>query len=352
MPVNRGFFIAILFLSPALYSQNIIVLKTENAKDIINKNIYGHFAEDLGRCIYGGFYVGEGNTSIANKDGVRLDIIDALKKLKIPALRWPGGCYADHYHWKDGIGPKDKRKNTENVSWGNVRENNGFGTNEFLNLCETMHADPYLALNVGGGTVQEAEEWVQYVNHANGKSDLTDLRQQNGRATPWNVKYWGIGNESWDCGGHMSVDYYVSLYKQYATLITSYGNSEGLFRIAVGPGTEDFKWTEALMRDIPRKLIEGISIHHYSVINWDKKSSSTNFSESEYFASMQQAYRMEKMVSGNSEVMDKYDPEKKVALVVDEWGGWYETDPGGSPSVPAKYHAGCHDRRSHAEYSQ
>jgi alpha-N-arabinofuranosidase len=331
MHVNRILFIAILFLSSALYSQNTIVLKSENAKDIINKNIYGHFAEDLGRCIYGGFYVGEGNASIVNKDGVRLDIIDALKKLKIPALRWPGGCYADHYHWKDGIGPKDKRKNTENVSWGNVRENNGFGTNEFLNLCETLHADPYLALNVGGGTVHEAEEWVQYVNHTNGKSDLTDLRQQNGRATPWNVKYWGIGNESWDCGGHMTVDYYVNLYKQYATLITSYGNSEGLFRIAVGPGTEDFKWTEVLMRDIPRKLVEGISIHHYSVINWDKKSSSSNFSEEEYFATMQQAYRMEKMVSGNSEVMDKYDPEKKVALVVDEWGGWYDTDPGGSP---------------------
>jgi alpha-L-arabinofuranosidase len=330
MWVKRILVIVLLFISPALYSQNTIVLKPDNAKDIINKNIYGHFAEDLGRCIYGGFYVGEGNAGIANKEGIRLDIIEALKKLKIPALRWPGGCYADHYHWKDGIGPKDKRKNTENVSWGNVRENNGFGTNEFLNLCETMHADPYLALNVGGGTVQEAEEWVQYVNHANGKSDLTDLRQQNGRATPWNVKYWGIGNESWDCGGHMSVDYYVSLYKQYATLITSYGNSEGLFRIAVGPGTEDFKWTEALMRDIPRKLIEGISIHHYSVINWDKKSSSTSFSEDEYFSSMQQAYRMERMVSGNSEVMDKYDPEKKVALVVDEWGGWYETDPDGS----------------------
>ena len=266
--------------------------------------------------------------NIANKDGVRLDIIEALKKLKIPVLRWPGGCYADHYHWKDGIGPKDKRKNTENVSWGNVRENNAFGTNEFLNLCETLHADPYLALNVGGGTVQEAEDWVQYTNHANGKSQLTDLRLQNGRTTPWKVKYWGIGNESWDCGGHMSVEYYISLYKQYATLITSYGNSEGLYRIAVGPGTEDFKWTEALMREIPRKLIEGISIHHYSVIDWSKKGSSTEFSESEYFSTLEQAYRMEKMVSGNIEVMDKYDPEKKVGLVVDEWGGWYDTDPG------------------------
>jgi alpha-L-arabinofuranosidase len=324
---NKIAFVVIFFLSPSLYAQNIIVLDPGKAKDTINKNIYGHFAEDLGRCIYGGFYVDGSNRNIANEDGVRLDIIDALKKLKIPALRWPGGCYADHYHWKNGIGPKDKRMNTENVSWGNVRENNGFGTNEFLNLCETLHADPYLALNVGGGTVQEAEEWVQYVNHANGKSQLTDLRMQNGRATPWNVKFWGIGNESWDCGGHMSVDYYINLYKQYATLITSYGNSEGLYRIAVGPGTEDFAWTEALMREIPRKLIEGISIHHYSVIDWSKKGSSTRFTEPEYFSTMEQAYRMEKMVSGNAEIMDKYDPEKKIGLVVDEWGGWYDTDP-------------------------
>src|SRR5450432_455601 len=322
----------VLFLTVKIsHAQNKIVLNMGNAKDTINKNIYGHFAEDLGRCIYGGIYVGEGNTKIHNNNGIRLDIIDALKKLKIPVLRWPGGCYADHYHWKDGIGPKDKRKNTENVSWGNVRENNAFGTHEFLDLCETLHADPYLALNVGGSSVHEAEEWVQYTNHANGKSDLTDLRLQNGRAIPWNVKYWGIGNESWDCGGHMTVDYYINLYKQYATLITSYGNSEGLFRIAVGPGTEDFKWTEAIMRDIPRKLIEGISIHHYSVVNWSKKSSSINFTESEYAATMQQAYRMEKMVAGNSEVMDKYDPQKKVALVVDEWGGWYDVEPGSNP---------------------
>jgi alpha-N-arabinofuranosidase len=309
-------------------AQNKVVLDISRAKDTISKDIYGHFAEDLGRCIYGGFYVGEGNQKIPNKNGIRLDIIEALKKLKIPALRWPGGCYADHYHWKDAIGPKNKRKSTENVSWGNVRENNGFGTNEFLDMCEMMNADPYLAVNVGGGSVQEAEEWVQYTTHANGKSYLTDLRKQNGRATPWHVKYWGIGNESWDCGGHMTVDYYINLYKQYATLLTSYSNTEKLFRIAVGPGTPDFKWTEALMRDIPRKLIEGISIHHYSVINWGNKGFATDFTEDEYFRTMEQAYRIEAMIAGNSEVMDKYDPQKKVALVVDEWGGWYETEPG------------------------
>lgn len=325
----RIFLVVVIFsFARVLVAQNVVSIAAGKARDTINRNIYGHFAEHLGHCIYGGFYVGEGNTKIPSKNGIRLDIVEALKKLKAPVLRWPGGCYADHYHWQDGIGPKAKRKHTENVSWGNVRENNAFGTNEFLDMCEWMGADAYLAMNVGGGTVREAEEWVQYVNHANGSSSLTDLRRQNGRATPWNVKYWGIGNESWDCGGHMTVDYYINLYKQYATLITSYNNTEGLFRIAVGPGTPDFAWTEALMRDIPRKLIEGISIHHYSVINWSNKGSATGFTEEEYFKTMEQAFKMEPMVTGNSVVMDKYDPQKKVALVVDEWGGWYETEPG------------------------
>ena len=327
---KRGFiFISTaIVISGTLYAQNKIVLNVSNAKDTISKNIYGHFAEHLGHCIYGGFYVGESNKTIPNKNGIRLDIVEALKKLKIPVLRWPGGCFADHYHWKDAVGPKNQRKPVENMMWGNIREDNSFGTNEFLGMCEMMNADPYLAVNMGGGTVEEAVDWVKYVNHANGSSWLTELRQKTGRTKPWKVKYWGIGNESWDCGGHMDVDYYVDQYKKFATMMTTYNNSEGLFRIAVGPGTEDFHWTEVLMRDIPRKLIDGVSIHHYSVINWSKKSSATGFTETEYFSTMEQALRMERMVSGNSDVMDKYDPQKKVALVVDEWGGWYEVEPG------------------------
>jgi alpha-L-arabinofuranosidase len=329
--MNRKFLPAIVLIS-CIYlqstAQNKIVLDVSKAKDTINKNIYGHFSEHLGRCIYDGFYVGENNKIIPNKKGIRLDIVEALKKLKIPVLRWPGGCFADHYHWKDAIGPKAQRKPIENMMWGNVREDNSFGTNEFLDMCEMINADPYLAVNMGGGSVEEAVDWVKYVNHPNGTSYLTDMRQKNGRTKPWNVKYWGVGNESWDCGGHMDVDYYVDQYKKYATMMTTYNNSEGLFRIAVGPGTEDFHWTEVLMRDIPKKLIDGVSIHHYSVINWSKKSSATNFTEDEYFRTMEQAYRMERMIAGNKEVMDKYDPQKKVALIVDEWGGWYEVEPG------------------------
>ena len=322
------FFTNIIFLSTALHAQNKILLNPSKAKDTISKNIYGHFAEHLGHSVYGGFYVGEGNKKIPNKNGIRLDVIEALKKLKVPVLRWPGGCFADHYHWKDAIGPKHQRKPIENMMWGNVREDNSFGTNEFLDMCEMIGSEPYLAVNMGSGTVEEATGWVKYVNHPNGSSYLTDLRQKNGRAKPWHVKYWGIGNESWDCGGNMDVDYYVDLYKRYATMMTTYNNSEGLFRIAVSPGTEDFHWTEVVMRDIPRKLIEGVSIHHYSVIDWSHKGSATDFSEKEYFKTMQQALGMEEMIKGNSDVMDKYDPEKKVALVVDEWGGWYDAEPG------------------------
>lgn len=311
-----------------LFAQNKIYLFPEKAKDTISKNIYGHFAEHLGHCIYGGLYVGEGNKKIPNKDGIRLDIVEALKKLKVPVLRWPGGCFADTYHWKDAIGPKDKRKPLENVAWGYVREDNSFGTHEFLNMCEMIGAEPYLAVNMGGGTVQEAVDWVHYTTHENGKSYMTELRMQNGRSKPWHVKYWGIGNESWDCGGSMTVDYYVNEYKKFATLMTNYGNSEGLFRIAVGPGTEDYNWTETVMRDIPLRRFEGLSIHHYSVIDWSKKGSATQFTESEYFRTMEQAWRMEPFVSKNIEIMNKYDPKKKIALIVDEWGGWYDVEPG------------------------
>jgi alpha-L-arabinofuranosidase len=313
-----------------LMAQNKIILNADLAETQISKHIYGHFAEHLGRCIYGGIYVGEDNTRIPNTGGVRNDVIKALRELKISNLRWPGGCFADTYHWKDAIGPKNERKHIENLSWGNVREDNSFGTNEFLNMCELLGAEPYLAVNMNTGTVQEAVEWVQYTNHANGTSYLTDVREKSGRDKPWNVKFWGIGNESWDCGGNMSVEHYINLYKQYATAMTSYSNTEKLFRVAVGPGGPNYNWTEEIMRGIPARRFEGVSIHHYSVIDWNNKGSSSKFTDEEYFKTMQQAWRIEEMVRKNSEIMDRFDPQKRVALIVDEWGGWYETDPEGN----------------------
>jgi alpha-L-arabinofuranosidase len=308
-------------------AQNNLVFNVDAAKTTINRQIYGHFAEHLGHCVYGGFYVGEGNTKIPNSNGVRNDVIDALKKLKIANLRWPGGCFADTYHWKDGIGPKDKRPSMVNTWWGGVTEDNSFGTHDFLNMCELIGTEPYLAGNVGSGTVQELIDWVQYVSFE-GKSPMSDLRRQNGREKPWKVKFWGVGNEAWGCGGNMKPDYYSDVYRKYATFMTGWSNETKIFRIASGASSDDYNWTEVLMKNIPHHMLGGLALHHYSVINWNKKGPAVDFSEEQYFATMKQALLMDSLVIKHSAIMDKYDPKKQVALVVDEWGGWYDVEPG------------------------
>jgi alpha-L-arabinofuranosidase len=302
-----------------------IELLPNPSQTVINKHIYGHFAEHLGRCIYGGFYVGE-KSSIANTNGVRNDVVDALKKLKIPNLRWPGGCFADTYHWKDGIGPKEKRPSIVNQWWGGVTEDNSFGTHDFLNMCELLGTEPYLAGNVGSGTVQELAEWVQYVNH-DGVSPMSSLRKQNGREKPWKVSLWGVGNEAWGCGGNMRPEHYANIYRQYATFM----NTGNLFRIASGANEADYHWTEVLMRDIPHHMLDGVALHHYSTVEWNHKGSATAFTEEQYFATLKSAWWMEELVTRHSTIMDKYDPNKKVALVVDEWGGWYNVEDGTNP---------------------
>ncbi|TMI89532.1 MAG: alpha-N-arabinofuranosidase [Bacteroidetes bacterium] len=326
--MKKIFVLTSMLIANFLFAQNTIVLNADKGKDIINKNIYGHFAEHLGHCIYGGFYVGDSNTTIPNKNGIRLDVVDALKKLKIPVLRWPGGCFADTYHWKDGIGPKKERPSMLNVWWGNVKEDNSFGTNEFLNMCEMLGAEPYLSGNVGSGTPQELSDWVKYTIHPNGSSPMPDLRLKNGRPNPWHVKYWGIGNEAWGCGGNMKPEYYANIYRQYVTFMTNGDPKERIFRIASGASDADYNWTEVLMRDIPLNMLDAVGVHHYSVIDWNKKGSATTFSEEEYYSTMQKALQMEELVTRHSGVMDKYDPAKRVAMVVDEWGGWYDVEPG------------------------
>ncbi|CAN5655922.1 alpha-L-arabinofuranosidase C-terminal domain-containing protein [soil metagenome] len=310
-------------------AQNSITINTDPGKVKINRNIYGHFAEHLGHCIYGGFYVGD-TSKIPNTDGVRNDIIDALKKLKIPNLRWPGGCFADTYHWKDGIGPKDNRPAMVNKWWGGVTEDNSFGTHDFLNMCELLGAEPYLSGNVGSGTVQELADWVQYANFK-GKSPMSDLRQQNGRKEPWKVKFWGIGNEAWGCGGNMKADYYADEYRKYATFMADWENTGGLTRIASGASDADYNWTETLMKNIPLNMLGGVAMHHYSVLDWNKKGPAIDFSEEQYFGIMKQALLMDELVTKHAAIMDKYDPKQKVALVVDEWGGWYDVEKGTNP---------------------
>lgn len=314
-----------------LPAQNRLILNADQGRDTISRHIYGHFAEHLGRCIYDGFYVGENNPKIGNIGGLRTDIIIALKKMKIANLRWPGGCFADTYHWKDGIGPKDKRPSMTNIWWGGVTEDNSFGTHDFLGLCEALDAEPYLAGNVGSGTVQELSDWVKYVNYSGG-NPMAELRKANGREKPWKVKYWGVGNEVWGCGGNMKPEYYANIYRQYATFMADWGNSGRIFRVASGASSSDYNWTEVLMRDIPHNMLEGVALHHYSVIDWNNKGSATGFSEEQYFKTMEQALKMEELVNRHSTIMDKYDPAKKVALVVDEWGGWYDVEPGTNPA--------------------
>ncbi len=312
------------------FGQVSLRLYPDQAKYTINKNIYGHFAEHLGHCIYDGIYVGDTNKIIPNTDGVRNDIIEALKKLKVPALRWPGGCFADTYHWKDGVGPKKDRPTMVNKWWGDVTEDNSFGTHDFLNFCERIGADPYLSGNVGSGTVQEFAQWIQYVNF-DGVSPMSNWRRANGREKPWHVKYFGVGNEAWGCGGNMTAEYYANIYRQYATFMTG-GDKDHLFRIASGANSDDYHWTEVLMRDIPHNLMEGVALHYYSVIDWNARSSAANFTKQQYLTTMHRALRMEELVSKHSAIMDKYDSAKKLALVVDEWGGWYEVEPGTNPS--------------------
>lgn len=323
--------IAFLAVQVVIGQVNTVSINVTEAKHTINKNIYGHFAEHLGNCIYNGFYVGDSNKIIPNTDGVRNDIIDALKKLKVPNLRWPGGCFADTYHWKDGVGPKNNRPAIVNRWWGGVTEDNSFGTHDFLNMCERIGAEPYLAGNVGSGTVQELTDWVQYTNFDGKTSPMSKWRVQNGREKPWNVKIWGVGNEVWGCGGNMTPEYYANVYKQYATFMTDWTNSDSLFRVASGANVDNYHWTEVLMRDIPRNMVEGVALHHYSFVKWSEKGSATDFSEQQYFATMKTAWRMEELVTRHSTIMDKYDPAKKTALVVDEWGGWYNVEPGTNP---------------------
>jgi len=306
-----------------------IIIDTDVKQGTINKNIYGHFAEHLGRCIYEGIWVGE-DSSIPNTRGIRNDVVAALKNIKIPVLRWPGGCFADEYHWKDGIGPKEERKRMINTHWGGVVENNHFGTDEFLDLCEQLECEPYICGNVGSGTVQEMQEWVEYVTF-DGESPMANLREKNGRKKPWSLKYFGVGNENWGCGGHMRPEFYADLYRRYQTYVRNYGSNK-IYKIACGANVADYKWTDVLMREAAG-FMDGLSLHYYTVPgdSWQNKGSATDFTEAEWNKTISKSLFMEELITKHSTIMDKYDPNKRVGLIVDEWGTWYNVEPNTNP---------------------
>ncbi len=313
--------------SPEKNSSASMVINADLGEDVISRHIYGHFSEHLGHCIYGGYWVGEGS-AIPNTRGIRNDVVEALKKTAIPNLRWPGGCFADEYHWMDGIGPREQRPKMVNTHWGGVTEDNSFGTHEFLDLCEQLNTEPYICGNVGSGSVEEMSKWVEYVNF-DGISPMADLRRANGREEPWNVKFWGVGNENWGCGGHMSAEFYADQYRRYATFCRNYGDNR-LLKIAGGANTTDYHWTETLMAEVPRWLMYGISLHYYTT-DWFNKGSATEFGEAEYFDILKRCLNIEDALDRHITIMDRYDPEKRVALIVDEWGTWHQVEPGTNP---------------------
>ncbi len=327
----------ILFMTVPSFGQRNESTLVVSAPDstIINKNIYGHFSEHLGHCIYGGIWVGE-QSSIPNTRGIRNDVVAALKHIQAPVVRWPGGCFADEYHWMDGIGPREKRPKMVNTHWGGVVEDNSFGTHEFMDFCEQIGAEPYFCGNIGSGTVKEMSDWVQYLN-SSGETPMAELRKKNGREKPWNVQYWAVGNETWGCGGLMSAEHYTNEMARYSYSLKNYGEAR-LYKVASGGLPWDYHWTETIMKKWSSSdgwlqgFLSGYSLHFYAVPDWSKKGSATEFTETDWFALLSKNLEMEELVRKHSAIMDKYDPHKRIGLIVDEWGNWFDVEPGTNPA--------------------
>jgi alpha-N-arabinofuranosidase len=304
----------------------------------IDRNIFGQFAEHLGHGIYEGIWVGRDST-IPNTRGIRNDVVAALKALKVPNVRWPGGCFADEYHWRKGIGPADTRTVTLNPNWGGVIEPNTFGTHEFMDFIEQIGSRAFLSVNVGSGTPQEAAEWLEYLTTAQ-PTTLAKERAANGHPAPYTMPYLGIGNESWDCGGNMTPEYYLSQLKIYSRFVRNFHpeqqqGANRMLKIAVGPGGGGprwTEWTEVIMKAWQGRQwswdMDGLSLHNYTVVRWPAAYASVGFGEKEYVEILNSTLEMNDLITRHSAIMDKYDPKKQIALVVDEWGAWYGALPG------------------------
>lgn len=318
---------ALLAISTA--AQNRLTVDVTQDGPKISKYIYGHFAEHLGRCIYDGIWVGP-DSPIPHINGYRKDVLEALKALDIPVLRWPGGCFADTYHWKDGIGPVGKRPRIKNVFWGGTVEDNSFGTHEFLNLCEMLGCDAYISANVGSGSVEEMVDWIEYMI-SDDDVEMANLRRQNGREKPWNVRFLGVGNESWGCGGNMTPEYYSNLLRQYSGYAWEYARDK-MIRVGCGSNGEDYNWTKVLMQNAGRNM-DALSLHYYTIAGpgWNNKTAATGFGEELYFAGIRKGMRMQELIRRHGHIMDESDPRRRVGLYVDEWGIWTDVEPGTNP---------------------
>ncbi|MGM9593564.1 MAG: alpha-N-arabinofuranosidase [Candidatus Onthomonas sp.] len=314
-----------------------LMINTKATRGIIAPEIYGHFSEHLGRCIYGGIYVGE-QSDIPNVNGMRTDVVEALKELSIPVLRWPGGCFAEEYNWRDGIGPKSERKTIVNNIWGGVTEDNSFGTHEYMELCRQLGCKTYVNGSVSYATPRETGEWVEYMTF-DGISPMADLRAANGHPQPWRVDYFGVGNENWGNGGHMNPDFYGNLYRQYQTYVRSYDEDHPIQKICCGANVDDYEWTEEVLKTCFRRneeedhgFMDLLSLHYYvHPEGWKIKGSATDFDTEGWYKTMSKALYMDTLIRRHSAIMDRFDPEKKVGLSVDEWGTWFQVEPGTNP---------------------
>jgi len=333
--------IAVALTAPETAAQSV-ALSVDASKGgaKIDRNIFGQFAEHLGHGVYEGIWVGP-DSKIPNTRGIRNDVVAALKAIKVPNMRWPGGCFADEYHWRNGIGPADKRIVTLNPNWGGVIDPNTFGTHEFMDFLDQIGADAYVSVNVGSGTPREAAEWLEYMTTAQ-PTTLEKERATNGHPAPYKVAYLGIGNESWDCGGNMTPEYYLSQMKIYSRFVRNFNpaqqEKQQMLKVAVGPGGGEprwTEWTEAIMKAYQQHTwswdINGLSMHSYTVGHWPPSYASLGFGETEYSQILKFTLDMDELIAKHSAIMDKYDPDKKVALIVDEWGGWYAPLPGSNP---------------------
>ncbi|ESQ88975.1 alpha-L-arabinofuranosidase [Asticcacaulis sp. AC460] len=336
---------ALMLAAAPVFAGTPVTVDTTKPGPQISRHIFGQFAEHLGTGIYDGIWVGE-DSPIPNTRGIRNDVVAALKAIHVPNIRWPGGCYADDYHWRNGIGPKDKRPSTVNYLWGRVAESNHFGTHEFMDFIDQIDSEAYMSGNVGSGTVQEMSDWLEYMTADPAISSLARERAANGHPAPFKVPFFGVGNESWGCGGSMTPEHYADVYKTYATFARNYDNAQqlpngdfdpnGMKRIASGANVDDYKWTEVMMEASTKQIfswsIDGLSLHYYSGFDqWPPHYSAQDFDEPAYTHVIRSAYKMEELVSKHSAIMDKYDPQKRVALVVDEWGTWHTAAPGSNP---------------------
>jgi alpha-L-arabinofuranosidase len=332
------FILSVLALSLALPAVAQTVTEGRILDDkpgpVISRHIYGQFAEHLGRGVYEGIWVGP-DSPIPNTRGIRKDVVEALKSIKVPVIRWPGGCFADEYNWRDGIGPATKRPVRKNNWWDSV-ESNAFGTHEFFDFAEQIGAAPYLSVNVASSNPREMREWLEYLT-SKGQDDLAKERRANGRDAPFPLPFIGVGNESWGCGGNMTPEYYSNELRRFGVFIHKNGlafhDNADIDAVRVGSGANNFdtNWTDVVTKNAGH-MIDAISLHYYTLHdgNWPTRNESraTGFAASEWNAILHQAMRMDDVLKAHEAVLDKNDPAKRIGLYVDEWGSWYAPTPG------------------------